>query len=250
VRERWVAARRAEGRRRLRVLVAAVALVGGVAIAYAVTRSPLLDVDHLAVRGAQHTPVAAVERAAGIHTGAAMAWIDTGRAAHGIEALPYVLRADVVRSWPDTVRITVTERTPVAWVDDAGRHAVVDGSGRVLALVSTPPAGLPQLAVAVPAGAHPARPLAAAPGAELPAAFRSAAEVAGGLGPYVAPGTKVVTAGPTGVTLQLASGPEVRMGDPDDVLVKVKAAFAVIGALGATTPHYVDVSVPTNPVAG
>ena len=214
------------------------------------TRSPLLDVDHLTVSGAARTSVAAVEQAAGIHTGAAMAWIDTGRARAGIETLPFVLHARVTRSWPDTVRIVVTERTPVAWVDDAGGHAVVDGSGRVLAWVAAPPAGVPQLAVSVAPGGHPPGALSIGPGSDLPSALRSAAKVASGLGPFMAPGTKLVGAGPTGITLQLASGPEVRMGEPDHVLVKVRAALAVLTALGGNTPHYVDVSVPTNPVAG
>jgi cell division protein FtsQ len=59
-----------------------------------------------------------------------------------------------------------------------------------------------------------------------------------------------VTTTDTGVTIQLADGPEIRMGDANRVAVKLRAALAVIAASEGTDVHYVDVSVPTNPVAG
>jgi cell division protein FtsQ len=246
VKERWVAARRAEGRRRLRWIVALAVVTGLVAAAWGISQSPLLDVDHLVVSGtghttAGHTTAAQVEAAAGIHRGDALAWLNTGRAVAGLEALPYVRTARVERQWPDTVRIVVAERTPVAWVEGGGRRALVDGTGRVLELVTEPPAGLPQLAgtKAVPD-----------PGGTVATAV--AARVAAGL-LGLSFGVQSITATDAGVSLWLpAGGPEIRMGEPDRVRVKVRAASAVLGAmfLAGSTVHYVDVSVPTNPVAG
>jgi cell division protein FtsQ len=125
------------------VLVIAVAVL--LAIAYGVSRSPLLAVDTLAVKGTTHLTTEQVLDAAGVHEGDAMAWIDTGAALSGIDAMPYVRDASLQREWPDTVRITVHERVPAAWVEGAGGAALVDRSGRVLETVEAPPPGMPQL---------------------------------------------------------------------------------------------------------
>jgi cell division protein FtsQ len=238
VRERWIAARRAEGRRRLRWVVAVLGLAALVAVAWGVSVSPLLDVDHVVVVGTHHATAAEIESAAGIHRGDALAWIDTGRAVDGVDALPYVRSARIERRWPDAVRIAVVERVAVAWVEGGGRRAVVDGSGRVLELVTDPPAGLPRLAstTAVPPVGGWIRGVAAA-------------RVAAGLG-ALAGGAQSITSTAAGVNLQLVNGPELRLGDPDRVAVKVRAATAVLGAMQGQVVHYVDVSVPTNPVAG
>ena len=50
--------------------------------------------------------------------------------------------------------------------------------------------------------------------------------------------------------VKLVSGPEVRLGQPNRVRTKLRAAGAVLEALQADPPAYVDVSVPTNPVSG
>ena len=52
------------------------------------------------------------------------------------------------------------------------------------------------------------------------------------------------------MVLHLRTGPEVRLGPPTQVAVKVRAALAVLQASAGTPVAYVDVSVPTNPVAG
>ncbi|MFI5053755.1 MAG: cell division protein FtsQ/DivIB, partial [Acidimicrobiia bacterium] len=238
VRARWVAARRAEGRRRLRVLLVLVSVTVVVVLAWGVTLSPLLDVDHIVVKGTSHTTAGQVESAGGIHPGDPLAWLDTSGAVARIEALPYVRTARVQREWPDAVKISVTERVPVAWVEGGKRRALVDGSGRVLESVADPPVGMPQLAG-----------MATVPDAGRSVAPVVGARVAAALGSLAA-GVRSITVTDAGVSLLLTSGPEVRLGDPTRVGVKVRAAAAVIAALKGTELHYVDVSVPTNPVAG
>ena len=215
-------------------VVAALALV-----AYGVSISPYLDVDTVTVRGAPRTEVAQLEQAAGVGEGDALLWLNTDDAVAGLEAVPYVRSAKVVKEWPDTVRITVTERSPAAWAEGPTGKVVVDGTGRVLEVVDAPPAGLPQLLglTAVPA----------AGGTVAPA---GPARAAGVLNPIAAGGTKSVTAADGNLTMQLANGTEVRLGEPTQLRAKVAAAVAVLGAIGDQPVQYVDVSVPTNPVAG
>ena len=239
VRERWVAARRAEGRRRLWVVIAAAAILLLAGAAWLVVSSPLLDVDRVVVRGTRHTAADAVARAADVHTGDAMVWVDGSAASDRIDALPWVRSARVVREWPGTVRIIVTERTPTAWVDTGNGAALVDGSGRVLERVAEAPADLPQLEGidVVPRVGATIRPPVTA-------------RVAGRLTGLARAGTRSVSVTPSGVVLGLVNGPELRLGEPTAVATKVRAALAVLGALDGVGVAYIDVSVPSNPVAG
>ncbi len=232
-------ARRPAARRRARILVLVGVVVVLGLITWGASISPLLDVDHVQVRGLDRLTAAQVEDAAGVHRGDPIVWLDEGKATTDVEALPYVGRAEVVREWPDTVRIVVHERLPVAWVDGPAGKSVVDGTGRVLEVVDAPPAGLPQLLgtkVVPPVG-----------GTIAPV---DGARVAGGLTGFAAGGTTSVEVTDKGVLLHLTSGPEIRMGAATQIAVKVRAAIAVLAASTDVEVHYVDVSVPTNPVSG
>jgi cell division protein FtsQ len=219
------------------IAIAAVLLLAGAA--WLVVSSPLLDVDRVVVKGTVRTPAEAVARVADVHTGDAMLWVDGGAAADRIDALPWIRSAHVAREWPGTIRITVTERTPTAWVDTGSGAALVDGDGRVLERVAEPPADLPQLEgidVVPPVGASIRPPVTA--------------RVAGRLTGLARTGTRSVSVTPSGVVLGLVNGPELRLGEPAAVATKVRAALAVLGALDGVAVAYIDVSVPSNPVAG
>jgi hypothetical protein len=90
--------------------------------------------------------------------------------------------------------------------------------------------------------------LVPAPGGSIDAV--GAARVAGSLTGLAAVGTASVESTDHGIVLHLLSGPEVRLGEASEIGVKLRAGFAVIGACEGKTVEYVDVSVPTNPVAG
>jgi cell division protein FtsQ len=238
VRDRWVAARRAEGRRRLRALVLVGALLALAVVAWLVVASPLLDVDHIRVKGGTRVTAEEIRAASGITTGDPMVWLDGGAAERRLRALPWVASARVEREWPGTVTITVTEREPVAWVDGGAGPALVDGTGRVLSIVEAPPEGFPQ--IVDPARVPPV-------GAAISPA--TGAHVARDLVGYARPATRTIAVTDRGVVLVLQNGAEVRIGSPRRVMTKVVAARAVLDAVGETV-SYVDVSVPSNPVAG
>jgi cell division protein FtsQ len=239
VRERWIAARRSEGRRRLRIVLCVVGLVVVLIVAAGVMASPLFDVDRVVVKGSAHTTPVQVERAAGVHPGDMMVLVDTGAAAQGIDALPWIRSARVEREWPGTVTIAVTERSAVAWVDTGHGPALVDRTGRVLEPLSAPPTDLPQIVaprIVPPVGAT--------------ITPTVGAHVAGALEGFARSGTRTITVGPGGVVLGLVAGPDLRLGEPAHVDRKIRSALAVLAALDGDAVQYIDVTVPSNPVAG
>ena len=82
-----------------------------------VTRSPLLDVDRIAVTGASHASPDAVRAATGIRRHSPMTDLDLGRARDGVLLLPWVKSAAVTRQWPGTVKAGSVCDVPVSSVD-------------------------------------------------------------------------------------------------------------------------------------
>lgn len=247
--------RRDAGRRRLTVVLASAAVVAAVAGGLASTRSPVLDVDRVEVRGASHTSRADVVSVTGLGSHRRMVDVRPGAVARAVERLPWVAHARVIRQWPATVRIDLQERVPVAVVAVGGpaapgsgllapadrRWALADRTGRVLAVVPRSPTGLPELAgVAAPGG--PGASVVAAAGASLPVA----AALPPGLRPRVA---EVAAADGGAVRLRLgAPGAVVLLGPPDRLAEKLAAVQAVLDGASLDRLAVIDVRVPAAPV--
>jgi cell division protein FtsQ len=239
-RARRVAVKRAAGRRRLIRVAIALTVVGVVAGSWFVTRSPLLDVDHVRVDGAGRTTAADIAATGGVGPGTAMLDIRAASVERRLQELPWVDAVAVNLRWPGTVSVELTERTPVALALAAPDAWVqVDGAGRVLGPAPAD-SRLPRLS-----GIH----AAGEPGTALDADARAALDVVA-----LAEGHLDIS----GVYRQdeelwvrLASGLPVRFGADDQLDLKVLAAATVVDALAAagTTSWAVDVSVPSAPVA-
>lgn len=241
IRRRRIEVRRDEGRRRRRILVgclAAAALLAGVAGA---TRSPLLDVDHVRVLGAEHTPGSEIVAAGRLASSPAMLDVDTASLARRVEELPWVLEADVRREWPSTIRVDVVERRPAAVLPAGGEAwALVDGTGRILASGPDKPAGLPVLG-AVPA---PGR-----PGTLVPEQVRPSLAVAAAMPEELRARIADVATVPGGeVELQLVPpGGLVRLGLPVDLDEKLGVLSTVLARADLGGVAVIDVRVPRAP---
>jgi cell division protein FtsQ len=152
LRARRVEVLREQGRRRLRWVL----VVGGVLVLLLAVlvglRSPLFDVDHVRIEGAERTSVRAVLEAADVPTGDPLVAVDQGRIAEAVEALPWVSDAEVHRDWPGSVVIEVVERRPAAVVTRASDLLLVDQSGWVLAEATRRPAELATVELTEDAG--------------------------------------------------------------------------------------------------
>ena len=148
IRQRRIAVQRDEGRRRRRALLAVVAVVLTGISAWGVTRSPLLNVDTVRVRGGVHTTVADVVTASALDRHPPMTDVDPTRVAESVERLPWVEQARVERYWPATVEVTLLERSPLAVVHAGTRWLLVDPTGRVLAVEKVAPPDLTRIETA------------------------------------------------------------------------------------------------------
>lgn len=210
--------------------VIVLAILGGAA--WALLGSSLLVVRHVQVTGDRLVPAAEVRAVAAIRPGTPLATVNTGAAAHRVEQIAPVLSAQVTRSWPDTIVITVRERTPALAVAGAGRYQLIDGSGVVVRSASRKPAGLPLLTDA------PAL-LRGCP------QVRAAVEVLGQLPPRLRSRVVSVSAAEAStVTLRLAGGITVLWGGVGGATQKA----AELTVLLATHARYYDVSDPSTAV--
>lgn len=214
-------AQRARRRRllSLRPVLIGVGVVTLVALAgWLVFRSSLLAVHSVSVRGQSRLTPAAVTRAARVPQGKPLALLDTAAVRRRVEAMPPVRSATVERVWPQGVRITVVERTPVAAVKRPGKPlALVDDTGVLFADVAAAPPDMAVLSLANPGPSDPATKAALSVVAALPASLR--------------PSVITISAPtPAAVTLSLSQGITVVWGDGSNSARKAQALTALLKA--------------------
>lgn len=237
IRARRVEVARTAGRRRLRRLNVVLGVVCVAVWGLVVLRSPLFDVDRVQVVGAGRTTEAEATSASGIRTGDPLVEADLAGAETAVAALPWVDEARVSRMWPGTVRIVVTERTPLATQAHTDGWAVLDATGRVLDVV----AEAPDLVVLDGRSD-------VAPGARLREADRAVLRTLTRIPEGLRPDVGGAAAGPDGQQITLAGGDLVVLGDGSDLAAKLAAAEAVAADAGPEDGCRIDVRVPTAPV--
>ena len=237
-----IAARRVEvertrSRKVRRRFVVVLVVLGLIAGAVGLTRTPLLDVDRIDVEGNDVVSTADVEAATGVGRGDRLTGVDTGKVAARVEALPWVRTASVSREWPATVRVTVTERRPVAVIGGAAGDRVVDGAGRVLGPAADSEADLVRLA------GEPSAYTGERVGTRWRSMLAVAARVPGPLRPSVA----AIGAGDDGLVMMLTTGTRVDLCGVADLDAKLGALVALVQRADPATAARIDICVPGAP---
>jgi cell division protein FtsQ len=239
IRQRRIEVRRDEGRRRRRVILILVGFVLVLLLGWGIIHTPLVDVDTFRVTGTTRTTPELVVAASGLHKGMPMLDVHVDTARQKVQAMPWVLKAKVERHWPGTVTIDVRERQPVAALAAPAGIAVVDGSGRVLAVGPTPPAGVPLLLGLPPAGA---------PGTHIAGRAADLLAVARAIPPAVVGKVAGVAAADGGqVELRLRPSGVVRLGPPEKLSEKMLAVETVLSQVDLSRLAVLDVRVPASP---
>lgn len=269
---RRVAVRRAAGRRRLKVLLAALSVAALCGAAFGIAHSPLLRVRRLEVTAAAPLTRQAVIAASGLGPRSLMVDAAPTAIERRLDAVAWVASAKVKRTWPWTVRMTVSARRAVAELrvgQGSGSVALVDVTGRVLAVEKGPVGGLPALDVATgslrpggwlagtpgasagggsPASEPPANLLAALgrPSAPLVCALRFLAGMPANLRSRV---ESFEPAGRNGAILAVSPGRvRVRLGGDSNLPAKLSALETVLEQVPLAGVHTIDLRVPGRPV--
>jgi cell division protein FtsQ len=244
------ALRRSEGKRRLAVLVGAIAILLLPAGYWALQHSSVFSASRVMVTGA--TPrVDALVRAAVARdvAGQSLLQVNASTLAARLEALPDVRAARVDRAFPHTVAVTVVMERAVAFVRDGKARYVVSSDGRVLRSVPRAPAQLPRLLF--PVGPVPAAGRTV-DSAQMRAALQVLATVPRGFERDIAR-LKGVVSNQGGVVAVFGHRLRIRLGDTSSLPLKLRVAARVLSKMGSSIRRsvaYVDVSAPARPAIG
>ncbi|MEH0937583.1 cell division protein FtsQ/DivIB [Micromonospora psammae] len=208
------------------------AVAGGVLavaglVAWAVLGSGLFGVREVRVVGADLVTPVEVREAAAVPDGVPLARVDLAATARRIGALAPVERATVSRDWPETLVVTVVERTGVAAVPQDGQFVVLDRAGVVFRTAPQAPDGLPVVRLATPGPDD--------------AGTRAALEVLAALTPQLrAELSELTVEGLARISLTLRGERKVVWGDATRGPEKARVATALLDRDAAT----IDVSAP------
>ena len=225
--------------RRVLIGVAVAALVGGVAAF--VVFSPLFRVNmqFVEVQGAGgDLPPETVTAAVAPFEGSSVALLPKGQIAKAVEADPHVQKATISRKWPDGMRVVVEQRIPKMAVDTGEGIDLVGADGVVIQRVGELPEGV--FFVSLP----PAGDTDEARQARAEAAARAIA-LHDALGDGLKAQVSSIDETTEMATVHLVNGQAIKMGDAQDIELKLKVLDTLLGNINAKT---FDVSDPRRPV--
>ena len=226
-------------RRRRRAIIAGVLVTALVLVAAGVTAIflPALQIQQIQVEGTGYLEQEEVQAAVQPHTGGSILLLPTGRITQSVAEVPGVDTVEVERSWPDGVRVSVTEIAPIAQLTTTdGSTTVIGAEGQQLPAAAGEGASLVPLTVGGGAG-------------DPEGAAQAMAEVLAGMPEPLRGAVQEMTASSASdvtVVLALEDGgtKEVVWGDAQDAELKAEVVQALLGQPGTV----IDVSSPVAPV--
>ncbi|WP_051277406.1 cell division protein FtsQ/DivIB [Marmoricola sp. URHB0036] len=223
--------RRNAGRwRKLRLALLALLVVGAVAASvWVVFFSSLVTAEDVSVTGTTTLGDGRIERAADVPTGTPLARLDLDAIRKRVEDIASVRDAEVSRSWPHTVHIDVTERTPIAVINQGNGLQALDDQGVLFGHYAARPKRLP-LVIAPPDTADEALVEGGRVIGSLPAGIASRVDT-------------VEVSSVDKIQLVLGNGRRVLWGSSDDSGQKAEVLAVLLRRPG----QQIDVSVPARP---
>jgi cell division septal protein FtsQ len=234
----------------LRYLPSGRSILAGIAIAllalgaYVGAReSSVFAVRTLDIRGGNVQTRAQVRAALSSELGTSLLKIDRATVAGKLADVTGVLRFTYDRAYPNTLRVVVHREHPVLVLRQSRYAYLVSATGRVLKPLPHPLLShLPRLWVksGIPVMV----------GDELPPTEAAAAHALAAANRAGLPGgVRTIQSSHGSFALELGAGLELRLGQPNDVLLKLAIAKRILRATGAAVDAgYLDVSVPERPV--
>jgi cell division septal protein FtsQ len=228
-----------------RALLLGFALLGAGALAYFGAReTSVFALRAVQITGAPPRVAAHVEQALEPLRGQSLLAVNRGEIERRLAGLSDVAAVSFDRDFPHTLRVFVAPAHSIAVLRRGMSAWIVSSDGRVIrsaGLFAAPK--LPRIWVPRSAGVDIGMPLTNADAAH---AVQALAIVRGaGFGRRIT----AVRASDRELTFVLAQGPELRFGDATSLALKAAVATRMLPLIGATS-GYLDVAVPTRPIAG
>ncbi len=229
-------------RRPLLVVLTALVLVGAGFGAYFLAReTSVFALERIEVDGAPPAVVAEVRDALARYKGTSLVSFDRTRAALRLSAVPEVADAQFDRAFPHTLKVRVHLERPVAVLRQGADAWLVSASARVLRTLRRPYPRLPRIWVP--------RSVDVSVNATLGGVGAQGIAAVAPLKPMrVGVDVREVLTEGGELTLVLASGTQLRLGNSGDLKLKLSIAKQLLPLTRGAA--YVDVSVPERPVAG
>ncbi|MFZ2176086.1 MAG: FtsQ-type POTRA domain-containing protein [Rhodococcus sp. (in: high G+C Gram-positive bacteria)] len=131
-----------------------VSVIVAVALGVIAYFTPLLSVREQDVVGATSISEAEVLQVLAVPGGQPLLQVDVGAAAQRVATIPKVASARVQRAYPSTIRVTVTERVPVVFIDSPDGTHLLDAEAVDYEIAPAPP-GVPRLVTDTPGWGDP-----------------------------------------------------------------------------------------------
>ena len=206
--------------------------------------SSMFAIRRVEIRGADPRTAAAVRRALSTLDGTSLLSLGRAEVARRAQAVPSVISATYDRAFPHTLRVRIVEERPVAVLHRGDDPFLVSARARVIrALQANALLGLPRIWVPRTTDVSLGATLGGDPGAAVAALvplhrFRLPVHVA------------TARAVDGQLFLQLRNGLELRLGDIEDLPLKLTIARRIVPTLAPRAGTFLDLSVPERPVAG
>lgn len=213
--------------RRWVVLLVFLSIIG---VLYILLFTPVLGASTVKVEGVKGLTEDEIRKVAAVELGEPLIRMDTEEITARVATLPRVARVEVNRSFPGTVEIVVTERSPVAYARVPEGAQLVDATGMGFAVVPQAPPGLPSIEVATIGPNDPATKAVVEVLAKIPQQVREST-------------VTLAAKSPGNVQLTLADGRIVKWGNAADSERK----SMVLAALLTRPGKVYDVSAPDLP---
>jgi hypothetical protein len=236
-RNRLPAARR---RAVLVALAALVAVTAAIGVYVAARNTGIFALQRIEVEGASPAVASQIRAALRSYVGSSLVRFDAAEAGRTLSTVPEVAHTEFDRAFPHTLKVRVRTERAVAVLRQASKAWLVSSSARVLGPLQRPYPPLPR--VWVPASVDVAlNSTLGGPGAQGVAALAPMSAL------HLPADVRQVRTGADELTLVLASGTEVRLGDSGDLRLKLAIAKQLLPVTAGA--GYVDISVPERPVA-
>lgn len=257
IRERRNTVARSEGRKRLYLLLAVLVAIGGYFAARALLRTSLFSVQKFEIIGGSHYSKSALISQSGVGTGFPLTEVNPQVVARRLEQLPWDGAVTVKKMWPNTLQVSIKDRTALAVIPQSSKmQLLVDSTGRVLAL--QPSSKGKWLPVCMMASIPSSKALAQVNGCEfqniaagsfLPPSFSPLLEAAAALRANpVASFSELALSSSGEIDGRLASGVAVRFGSVSQLNSKLRALQLLLSQASTAGYSTIDLRVPTEPV--